>query len=148
MVFRYRNLRHPVHQLRNDMDRMLTGMFGPWAGVEWPTFSRGQPAVNLWEAEDAVVVETEVPGLKNEQIDISVVGDQLSLKIERPDIQQEGVTYHRRERPVGAFNRVLRLPAEVDPDRVEAELRNGVLTIILPKAEAAKPRKIQVNPAL
>ena len=145
MVFRYRTQRHPVHQLRDDMDRLLTGVFGPWAEGVLPGASRGQPAVNMWEADDAVMVELEVPGLQGDQVDISVVGNQLSLKIDRPELKQEGVTYHRRERPVGSFTRVLQLPVEVDADRVQAELTDGVLTITLPKAESAKPRKIQVT---
>ena len=144
MVFRYRNLPHPVHQLRDEMDRLLSGVFGRTAVWQWPGAAGGQPAVNVWESEDALKVELEVPGLKHNQLDVSVVGDELSLKVERPDVRQEGVTYHRRERPAGSFSRVLRLPVEVDPDRVEAELCDGVLTIRLPKAESAKPRKIKV----
>jgi HSP20 family protein len=73
-----------------------------------------------------------------------VVGDELSIKVERPDLPQEGPAYHRRERGVGSFSRVVRLPAEVDPDQVEAEMRQGVLTVTLPKAESARPRKIRV----
>jgi len=93
------------------------------------------------------MIEMEVPGLKSDQLEISVVGDELSIKVQRPDLQQEGVTYHRRERPVGEFARVLRLPAEVEADHVEAELRDGVLSITLPKAERARPRKISVASA-
>ena len=100
--------------------------------------------MNVWEQGDALLVEMEVPGVKSDQVDISVAGGELSIKIDRPEVAQEGVTYHRRERPVGSFTRVLRLPVEVDADRVEAELRDGVLMITLPKAEAAKPRKINV----
>jgi HSP20 family protein len=62
-------------------------------------------------------------------------------------LEKEGVTFHRRERPSGSFVRVVQLPAEVDADRVEAELRNGVLTLTLPKAESARPRKISVKTA-
>jgi len=147
MVFRYRNMRQPIFQLRNDLDRMLTGVFGPWAEGVLPGTGRGQPAVNMWEASDAVLVELEVPGLKADHFEISVVGNQLTLTVDRPELNQEGVTYHRRERPVGSFTRVLRLPVEVDANRVEAELRDGVLTITLPKAESAKPRKIVVTSA-
>ena len=89
----------------------------------------------------------EVPGLKTDQLDLSVVGDQLSIRVERPDAAQDGMTYHRRERPVGSFTRVLQLPVEVEADKVQADLNDGVLTIRLPKAEAAKPRKIQVTTA-
>ena len=106
---------------------------------------RSQPAVNVWEQHDALMVEMEVPGVKSDQLDISVAGGELSVKVNRPDVAQEGVTYHRRERPVGSFSRIVRLPVEVDADRVEADLRDGVLTITLPKAESAKPRKINVT---
>jgi HSP20 family protein len=89
----------------------------------------------------------EVPGAKSPQIEISVVGNQLAVKVERPDLAQQGVAFHRRERAVGAFSRVLQLPVEVDAERVQADLRNGVLTVTLPKAAAARPRKIQVTAA-
>ena len=147
MVLGYRPTRHPLHQLRDEMDRLLTGFFGPAADGLLPAMFRNQPAVNVWEREDALMVEMEVPGVKSHQLDISVAGGELSIRIGRPDVAQEGVTYHRRERPVGALQRVLRLPVEVDADRVEAQIRDGVLTITLPKAETAKPRKINVATA-
>jgi HSP20 family protein len=145
MVFGYRNPRYPLHQLRNEMDRLLGGFFGPAVDGLLPAVFRSQPAANIWEQGDALLVEMEVPGVKSDQVEISVVGGELSVKINRPEVVQEDVTYHRRERPVGSFARVLRLPVEVDADRVEAELRDGVLTITLPKAESAKPRKINVT---
>jgi len=144
MIFRYPSVQHPLHQFRDGMDRLLTGVFGPTAEGMLPPIFRSQPAVNVWEQGDALLVEMEVPGVKNDQVDISVAGGELSIKIERPEVAQEDVKYHRRERPVGSFTRVLRLPVEVDANRVEAELRDGVLSITLPKAEAAKPRKINV----
>ncbi len=147
MALVYRNSRRPLHQLRDEMDRLWTGFFGPTAeGLLSPVF-HGQPAANIWERDDALLIEMEVPGVKNEQIDISVAGDELSVKINRPEIDQEGVTYHRRERPVGVMTRLLRLPIEVNSEKVEAELHDGVLKITLPKAESAKPRKINVATA-
>jgi HSP20 family protein len=77
-------------------------------------------------------------------VDISVAGDELTLKVERPEVGQEGLRYHRQERPVGSFTRIVRLPAEVEPGAVRAELHDGVLSVSLPKAAAAKPRKIEV----
>jgi len=145
MVFRYRNVHYPFHQLRDGMDRLLTGLFGPTAEDFLPSMFRSQPAVNVWEQGQALLVEIEVPGIKNDQVDISVAGGELSIKIDRPDVPPEDVRYHRRERPVGSFTRVLRLPVEVEADRVEAELHDGVLLITLPKAESAKPRKINVT---
>jgi HSP20 family protein len=126
------------------MDRLLGGFLSAAGDISRPLTGRGRPAVNLWETEDAIHVELELPGLKSDQVEISVVGNELSVKVERPDVEEEGTTYHRHERPVGSFTRVLRLPAEVDAERVEAELTRGVLTITLPKAEAARPRKIRV----
>jgi len=145
MVLRSWRPMNQLAQLRREMDRLIAG----WVpdGLEWPWTGmlRSQPAVNVWETPESIFVELEVPGLKSDQLDISVVGDQLSVKIERPEPTEQDVTYHRRERPVGSFLRVVQLPAEVDANRVEAELQHGVLTIQLPKAEAAKPRKIQVT---
>lgn len=145
MVFGYQTTRHPLNQLRNEVDRLLTGFLGPGADGFLPGVFRNQPAVNVWEQQDALKVEMELPGIKSDQLDISVAGGELSVRVNRPDVDQEGVTYHRRERPVGTFSRIVRLPIEVNADRVEADLRDGVLTITLPKAESAKPRKINVT---
>ena len=145
MVFRYVGTRHPIHQLRREMDRLLGGFVGNVGEFAWPVAGRGRPAVNAWETSDALKVELELPGVQSDQVELSVVGDELSIKVERPDAEPQAATYHRRERGVGAFARVVRLPLEVDPDRVEAELRRGVLTITLPKAESARPRKIEVT---
>jgi HSP20 family protein len=147
MVFGHQTTRHPFHQLRNEVDRLLTGFLGPAADGLLPGVFRGQPPVNVWEQDDALKVELELPGVKNEQIEVSVAGDDLSIKVTRPDVDQDGVTYHRRERPVGSFSRVVHLPVQVNADRVEADLRDGVLTITLPKAESARPRKINVTGA-
>jgi HSP20 family protein len=144
MVFTFRNARHPFHQLREEMDRLLTNFGGAVSDGLFPSVFQGQPAANVWEQGDALLVELEVPGIKGDQVDISVAGGELSVKINCPEVQQENVTYHRRERPVGPLVRVLRLPVEVDADRVEAELHDGVLLITLPKAESAKPRTINV----
>jgi len=147
MVFRYVGTRHPIHQLRREMDRLLSGFVGNVGELNWPVVGRARPAVNAWEVGEALKLEVELPGVESDQIELSVVGDELSIKVQRPDAEPQGATYHRRERSVGEFARVVRLPVEVDADHVEAELRHGVLTITLPKAESARPRKIQVTPA-
>ena len=146
MMMRYLGPRYPVQQLRREMDRLLSGFAGNVSEMAWPLAGRGRPALNAWETDEGFHVELELPGVKGDQIELSVVGDELSIKVERPDVEQEGTTYHRRERPVGSFARVFRLPLPVDADRVAADLRHGVLTITLPKAESARPRKIRVSP--
>jgi HSP20 family protein len=136
---------NPLHQLRREMDRLLGGVLGPTLDGIWPGGARGQPAVNLWDAGENLKVEMELPGVKQEQIDISASGSELTVRVDRPELVEEKVTYHRRERPTDSFNRVIQLPCEVNPDGVAAELRDGVLTLTLPKAETAKPRKIDVK---
>jgi len=147
MVFRYVGGRHPMLQFRHDMDRLLSGFLGSIAETGWPLAGRARPAVNVWEDSETVFAELELPGVKSDQVGLSVVGNELSIKVEQPVVDQEGVTYHRRERGVGSLARVLRLPVDVDADRVEAELVHGVLTITLPKSEAARPKRIQVATA-
>jgi HSP20 family protein len=103
------------------------------------------PAVNVWEDNDAFYLEAEVPGLKQEDVNIAVTQrNVLTLSGERKPEDGEG-RWHRRERGFGRFQRVLRLPAPVDADKVEAKLDNGVLRLTLPKHEDAKPRRIAVK---
>jgi len=144
MVFRYWGGRHPVQQFRQDMDRLMNGVLNNVSEMRWPLAGRNQPAINLWEDTAAIYAELELPGVKSDDLELAVAGAELSVKVDRPDVEEEGVTYHRRERGVGSFARMVQLPVEVDPEGVEAELVQGVLTVRLPKSEAARPRKIKV----
>lgn len=146
MVARLFNGPHALGRLRDDMDRVFERMFedlprmqGGW--VSPATF----PAVNLWEDEKNLYAEAELPGLAMSDIDVSIVGNELTLKGQRKDGAGEGAAYHRRERGVGAFSRVFHLPVDIETGKVEANLRNGVLLIMLPKAAAARPRKVEVR---
>ena len=143
MVFRYTVARHPIYQLRDEVDRLLSGVFPSSPLASWGR--REGPAVNAWEEEDAMKVEMEVPGVKHEHLDISVLEKELTIHVELPEQEEEGVTYHRRERPVGSFSRRVPLPFEVDAENVSAELSGGILCVTLPKALSAKPRKIEVK---
>jgi HSP20 family protein len=103
------------------------------------------PAVNVWEETDAFHVEAELPGLKQEDLQI-VVSHRTQVTIageHKPAAGESG--WHRRERPVGKFERVLTFPAPLDADKVVAKLENGVLHLTLPKAEEARPRRIPVT---
>jgi HSP20 family protein len=102
------------------------------------------PAVNVWTNDDEAVVRAEIPGMRTEDIDISVKGRTLTVKgSRRPG--KEDASYIRRERWTGEFERTLELPFEVEADKVKAAYKNGVLTITLPGAESEKPRKINLN---
>jgi HSP20 family protein len=133
--------------LRHELDRLFDGFAEGFPSLDtFGTFgARTFPAVNVWEDGATLYAEAEIPGLAMDQVDVSVLGDELTIKGERKDVGSKSVTHHRRERGVGSFVRVLRLPVEVDADKVEATLRDGVLTISLPKAQAALPRKIEVK---
>jgi HSP20 family protein len=149
MALRIRNGFSPLVHLRDEMDRLAHDFFGPTASAapaRWGWHVQGFPALNVWEDGEALYAEAEVPGLKAEDLDISVVGADLTLRGRRGESAREGVTYHRQERAGGEFNRVLRLPVEVDAAAVEATLSDGVLLVKLPKAAAAKPKKIKVSP--
>jgi len=94
------------------------------------------------------VITAEVPGVSADEIDISVVGETLTLSGERkPEDLEGGVRYHRRERGGGRFSRSIELPFRVDADKVEAAYDKGILRVTLPRAEADKPRKITVRAA-
>lgn len=136
----------PMATLRNEMDRLVGDFFNAWGNGQGSAVAgTAFPSVNLWEEGDALMAEAEVPGLKSDDLDISVVGNQLSIKGRRAAQSAEAGTFHRRERAVGEFVRVLTLPVDVDSTKVEASLANGVLRISLPKAESAKPRRIPVG---
>lgn len=104
------------------------------------------PLLNVTEDAEHYYVRAELPGLKAEELDISVTGNRLGLSGERKiAAEAEEAKYHRREREGGKFSRVIELPEHVDSDKAAARMANGVLTITLPKAESAKPRQIKVH---
>lgn len=144
MVGRGLTLMNRFDELRREMDRLFDtfGMGLP----RWPyPRAAGYPALNVWDAGDTLCVEAEVPGINKDDLEVFAVGNELTIKGRREPVPGDNLTYHRQERGTGEFTRVITLPAEVDADRVEAVLDNGVLTVRLPKAEAAKPRKIAVK---
>jgi HSP20 family protein len=130
-------------RLHGEMDRLL----GDW-GVNAP---RGMglvafPPVNVWEDTDSFHVEAELPGLTQKQLQLSATNrNQLVLQGERLPSETDKGRWHRRERGFGRFQRLLKLPAPVDADKIEATFENGVLHVVLPKAEEAKPRRIVVK---
>ncbi|GJQ26800.1 MAG: molecular chaperone Hsp20 [Phycisphaerae bacterium] len=126
--------------VRREMSELLDNVFN---GRE--ARARTFPALNIWEEGDHLFAEAELPGLGMEDIELFVVGSELTIKGQRKPMVEENANYHRRERGVGEFCRTVTLPVEIDADKVEATLKNGVLTVKLPKAEAARPRKISVR---
>jgi HSP20 family protein len=149
--------------LRDELDRVWSSLTAPPELHRWPAgrtnlspAERLFPTVNASESDEAIVVEAELPGLDAGDVDISVAGDELVLRgsqTGRPE-QPAGngekaaaVTWHRRERGCGGFERRIELPVPVDAARVEARLLDGVLTVTCPKAPQAQPRKVTVQSA-
>ncbi|MFN8389864.1 MAG: Hsp20/alpha crystallin family protein [Bdellovibrionota bacterium] len=103
------------------------------------------PQVNVWEDEAGFSLEAELPGVTAENLEAVVVGNELSLKGERKPVQVENASALRREVAAKKFARVLQFPCELDSERVEATLKNGVLTMKLPKAPSARTKKITIS---
>jgi len=143
MYRRYRipTVWHEMDHLQSEMNRLFQ--------VYYPNRLRSAPAypsLNVWTNEESLNVTAEVPGVRPEDIDISVVGDTLTLSgTRKPEELDENTRYHRQERGYGDFARSLQLPFPVDVNKVEATFHNGVLMVAMPRAEADKPRKITVK---
>jgi HSP20 family protein len=106
------------------------------------------PSLDLSDTVDSLVAELEVPGIDPKEINISVTGDVLTISGEKKKEREEkDHDYHLVERSYGKFSRSVRLPSTVDPDRVEASYKDGILTIILDKTEQAKTKRIEVKAA-
>lgn len=133
--------------LRDAVSRLLEDSFIRPAA--WPLPFEGSAwsmPVDMIETKDNVVVKAAVPGVKPDEIDLSVTGDTLTIKGEtKAEEKFEEGSYLRKERRFGAFQRTLTLPTNVVADKAKAEFENGVLTLTLPKSEEVKPKSIKVN---
>ena len=122
------------------LDEALPRLAEPSAARPWT------PAIDILETENDLVVKADLPGVKQEELDIRVENGVLTLKGERKFVKAENEKgYHRIERSYGAFSRTFKLPDTIAPDGVQASFRDGVLTVTLPKKEVAKPRQIKVE---
>jgi HSP20 family protein len=130
-------------RLRREMDEL----YGALSGGTLPMPSAGVfPLTNLTEDTDNYYVRAELPGIKSDELNIQVTTEGISISGERK-IPKEGenVRYHRREREAGKFSRLINFPGPIDVNTVEASMENGMLKVIVPKSEAAKPRQITVK---
>jgi HSP20 family protein len=123
-------------------DGLLRPTAGGWEGSA--TRQAWRLPVDVYSTAEEIVIQATAPGLKPEDVEITIEGDTLTIRGELPG-QMENVNYLFRELPAGKFVRVLSLNIPVDPDRTEARLENGLLTLVIPKAEEVKPRHISVR---
>ena len=150
-MFRWRFGRDPVwnefERLRRGMDDLFNALSvsGPVTAPPWG-HARLFPLMNVTDLPTEYTVTAEIPGMKKEDLDIKIEGDTLTVKGERrPYDIGPGASYHRRERTSGTFQRSLTLPGRVDPEKVKASYKDGVLTISLGKEPSQIPKQINVS---
>ena len=135
--------------LAQRMERMFDEMVGRglWRPSEdRPLRGTWVPAVNILEREDAMVITADLPGLKAEDVEVTVEEGILSIRGERKlEETSEGETYHRVERMYGVFERTFTLPNSVDVDKIDARFSNGEMVLTLPKREESKPRSVKIK---
>jgi len=134
--------------LQREMDQIFGEFFGRTPFRMAATEAMWSPLVDVHETKDSILLQVELPGVKQEDIQVSIEGDTLTLKGERKrETEVKEDQYHRVERSYGRFERSILLPSVVDSGRVKATYRDGVLGIQLPKKEEAKPKEIKVEVA-
>ena len=134
-----------LEQVTQRMRRMLEQTFGD---LGWPSQRMDReawsPLVDIEETDDAYVLEAELPGVKREDVSIELVGDELMITGEIREREHKG-TVRRRTRRTGRFEYRVGLPAQVDPEQIEAKLKEGILEVRVPKSERAQRRRIELK---
>jgi len=125
-----------MRRLQDEINQLFQTSAAPRAGF---------PAINVYAQQDGIVIMAELPGVRQDGLEITVHRDTVTLRGERRDQPQDARAYHRRERGGGRFARTFGLPFQVDPDKVEARLVDGVLTLMLQRPEQDKPKRIRVS---
>lgn len=139
-----RNERSELARLHHEMDNLLGRFFGEW---DWPSFGHTRwPALDVAENENEYMIKAEVPGCKADDIDISVHGNVLTISGEKKQEQEKSEKgYYHVERSYGSFRRDVNLSSDIDPEKVDASCKDGIITITVPKSEKTKPFKIEIK---
>jgi HSP20 family protein len=134
-----------LSSLRREMDRLWENFFGERPlGRIWE--SEWAPSLDMSETKDNYVVKAEVPGIDVKHIDISLTGDVLTIKGEkRQEKEEKEEDYHLVERSYGSFSRSVRIPVEVESNKIKASYKNGILAITLPKSEKVKAKEVKIK---
>lgn len=144
MIYRRSSIPRILREMHRFQDQMNQIFDASLTGSNYQ--SDAVPAMNIYTSADDAVITAEVPGVAIKDLEISVMGTNLTISGNRePEFTDENTTYHRQERVCGYFSRGIELPFPVEADKVEASLMNGLLTITLPRTEADKPRRISVK---
>lgn len=131
--------------LRDEMNNLFEGGAWPSLVPQAQLFTGWTPALDLYQTNDDIIAVVELPGMRKEDIELSLHDGMLTISGERKDETREDDKNARTERFVGKFRRSISLPTRVDANKVNATYKDGILTVTLPKAEEVKPKQIQVN---
>ena len=140
-TWRFRSPFEELHRMRQQLDHLFEDSAAPYQRTSAGVF----PLINLTEDKNNYYVRAELPGVKGEELDIQVTASNLAISGERKIAAEEEARYHRREREAGSFSRIIGLPGDINSDKVDAKMKNGILTVVVAKAEAAKPKQITVK---
>ncbi len=138
----------PFTTMRQRMNRMIEEAFGPLAlpGDESVSLAGWTPSCDIFETDNDIVVKAELPGVKKEDVKVSVDRNLLEVTGERKFSEEtKRENYHRIESSYGQFSRSFTLPTAVDANKINAEFKDGILRVTLPKREDAKPKQIEVK---
>lgn len=134
-----------VSQLHDEMSRWLNAFDEGWGAPQTNGHSVWKMPLEVWEDGDTIVMRADLPGVEDKDIDVSVLGDALTIAVERRAETAGEDKHHLREIRYGKFERRLQLPSEADTEKLKATYRNGVLEIRIPKRPEAKPKQIKVE---
>ena len=134
----------PIEALINIQRSLDSSLASDWLSGG-PSGAGTYPPLNVFRQGDDFVVITELPGINREDVDIQVQGNRLRIAGKKTIQYEEGASLHRRERIAGSFDRSITIPIEVDTNRVKAEYHNGILALLLPRAERDKPKSITIS---
>jgi HSP20 family protein len=141
-TWRIRSPFEELHRMRQQLDQLFEDAATPHQRLSAGVF----PLINLTEDKDKYYLRAELPGMKGDELDIQIKENSLAISGEKKIAAvEEGARYHRREREAGTFSRMIGLPGDINPDNVDAKLENGILTVVVSKAETARPKQITVT---
>ncbi len=136
-----------LEAIQNEMNKMFNSSLVRWVDRDVGLLEGAwSPAIDIYDSKDNVMVKADIPGMKKDEIEVSVHGDTLIIKGEKKQEKEvKEKDYVRTERFYGSFNRAISLPAAVDASKVNATYKNGVLELVLPKKEESKPKQLKID---
>ena len=140
-IYRPLTIWHEMGRLQRHMNRLFDETY-----PQWTRSAPGFPALNVWADEESVLITAELPGLSSKDIELNIINDTITISGKGVgDDLPDNAQHHRQERTSGEFARSTKLTYSVDTDKVVAKFVNGVLEVVLPRTEAARPKKITVK---